>query len=152
MEAAAAATAAAVAEAAVVVEAEGVEAVARVIDAWLAQGSVAIQDDFPYWRGRAEACDAGKLLLLSREREGLGPGKCATLFFDDNIERGRAHIVDVRYSDTFESVPFSTSRGRYLIRATPLDAIADVHTFVRQVDDALAFRGAVAAASTEGSG
>jgi hypothetical protein len=56
------------------------------------------------------------------------------LFFDDNIERDRAHIVDVRYGDdSFEAVPFTESEGVFLRRVEPYLAITDVEYFVKEV-------------------
>ena len=74
---------------------------------------MAIQDDFKFWHSHGEADDAGKLLLLSRKDEEANT--TVSLFFDDNIEREYAHIVDARYvgsDNAFTPVPFETSRGR----------------------------------------
>ena len=39
------------------------------------------------------------------------------VFFDDNIERHHAHIVDARHASTGEAMPFNETQGIYLIKA-----------------------------------
>lgn len=60
------------------------------------------------------------------------------VFFDDNIERDRAHIVDVRDARTYEPVPFGVSQGRYLRRVDPYQAILDKEYYVHEVQRVLA--------------
>jgi hypothetical protein len=55
------------------------------------------------------------------------------VFFDDNIERGRAHIVDVRAASSYHPVPFEVSQGRYLRRVDPYQAILDRDYYVKEV-------------------
>lgn len=55
------------------------------------------------------------------------------VFFDDNIERSRAHIVDVRDAATYAPVPFEVSQGRYLRRVDPYQAILDKEYYVKEV-------------------
>lgn len=55
------------------------------------------------------------------------------VFFDDNIERHKAHIVDVREAATFAPVPFEVSQGRYLRRVDPYNAILDKEYYVKEV-------------------
>jgi hypothetical protein len=55
------------------------------------------------------------------------------VFFDDNIERGRAHIVDVRDASSYRPVPFEVSQGRYLRRVDPYQAILDRDYYVKEV-------------------
>ncbi len=59
------------------------------------------------------------------------------MFFDDNIERERAHIVDVRDVHTYAPVPFEVSRGRYLRRVDPYQAILDKEYYVKEVQSVL---------------
>lgn len=55
------------------------------------------------------------------------------MFFDDNIERGRAHIVDVRDASSYCPVPFEVSQGRYLRRVDPYQAILDRDYYVKEI-------------------
>jgi len=91
--------------------------------------SLMLRDYFPHWRRCGEACDAGKPLLVERPITGMAHH----IFFDDNIERGRAHIVDARDAATGEPLPFCTTSGIHLIRAEPLEAIRDPEYFVKAV-------------------
>jgi hypothetical protein len=59
------------------------------------------------------------------------------VFFDDNIERDRAHIVDVRDCHTYAPVPFAQAAGRFLRRVEPFQAIMDREYFVREVQEVL---------------
>eukprot|EP00597_Dinobryon_sp_UTEXLB2267_P004380 CAMPEP_0170075336 /NCGR_PEP_ID=MMETSP0019_2-20121128/12491_1 /TAXON_ID=98059 /ORGANISM="Dinobryon sp., Strain UTEXLB2267" /LENGTH=297 /DNA_ID=CAMNT_0010286239 /DNA_START=140 /DNA_END=1030 /DNA_ORIENTATION=- len=64
--------------------------------------SAAIQDDFQWWASQDERDDSGKLLLINPDwerQQGI-----LQVFFDDNIETDRAHIVDVRHAITFEPI------------------------------------------------
>lgn len=60
------------------------------------------------------------------------------MFFDDNIERNRAHIVDVRDASTYVPVPFEEAQGRYLRRVEPYQAILDREYYVKEVQAVLA--------------
>lgn len=59
------------------------------------------------------------------------------MFFDDNIERERAHIVDVRDAKTYAPVSFEVSQGRYLRRVDPYQAILDREYYVKEVQAVL---------------
>lgn len=137
--------------------ARGSKNVASVINKWTESVNIrtaAILDDYDYWAKHDESDTSGKLLLIDRpltdasavadksieSNKDLGGGNADSnvqviqIFFDDNIERDRAHIVDVRYSDTYEPIPFEASRGRYLKRVEPFEVILDRAYFVKQVD------------------
>jgi hypothetical protein len=81
-----------------------------------------IRDDYPWWNSNMESDHSGKLLLLQPNIK--------QIFIDDNIERDRAHIVDVRNLDTFEPIPFTETKDRILIKAEPYLAIIDENYFV----------------------
>ena len=84
----------------------------------------AVQDDFHWWFNRGEADEQGKLFMV--QREGQGQTEIVQVFFDDNIERDRAHIVDVRDAFTFEPVAFAEAVSKGMLRRVePLMAIAD---------------------------
>jgi hypothetical protein len=108
------------------------------LSSWLQTGSVAIQDDFPYWRDHGESDDAGKLLVLDREKEGISE---LTFFIDDNIERDRAHIVSVVYSDSMDkTVPFVTTQDTILLRAKPYEVISSSNAYIDQINQAIQLR------------
>lgn len=98
--------------------------------------SLAIQDDFSWWHNCHESDDSGKVLLVdtnnSKHRSEI------QIFFDDNIERDRAHIVDVRELTTFEPVPFLISNRKWIRRVEPFYSITDRNYFVKEVQDVLA--------------
>jgi hypothetical protein len=54
------------------------------------------------------------------------------LFIDDNIERHRAHIVDVRIG--CEGVSFDEARP-FLLRAEPREIISDKNWFVARLGE-----------------
>lgn len=61
------------------------------------------------------------------------------IFFDDNIERDRAHIVDVRDRVTFEPVPYVEAvEKRFLHKVEPYYAIMDKEYFVNIVKEIVA--------------
>ena len=45
------------------------------------------------------------------------------LFFDDNVERDRAHIVDVRDAKTFTPLPFALTQNVFIKKVEPILAI-----------------------------
>ena len=59
------------------------------------------------------------------------------MFFDDNIERDRAHIVAVHDCLTYAPIPFTESQGKFLRRVEPYEAILDREYYVKEVLDAL---------------
>jgi len=91
--------------------------------------SMAVRDYFPFWRMSKESDDSGKPLLV----ESLSQDSVHHIFFDDNIERDRAHIVDARNVVNGESMPFAETQGVYLIKAEPLLAIKDPNYFISAV-------------------
>lgn len=59
------------------------------------------------------------------------------IFFDDNIERTHAHIVDVRDAVTFEPLPFEESYDRRLRRVETYNAIVDPNYFINELEETL---------------
>jgi len=88
--------------------------------------SMAVRDYFPFWRKSKESDDTGKPLLV----ESLSENSVHHIFFDDNIERDRAHIVDARNVLSADPLPFSETQGVYLVKAEPLFAIKDPNYFI----------------------
>lgn len=93
----------------------------------------AIRDDYNWWHSHSESDTSGKLLLIDCETH----PRVVQLFFDDNIERDRPHIVDVRTLPSFAAVPFEQSRGLYLRRVEPYAAILDDQYYVNIAKDVL---------------
>jgi hypothetical protein len=91
-----------------------------------------VQDHFEFWRGCGESDDSGKLLLLDTDVENSGE---IHVFFDDNIEHDRPHIVDVRDMNSFERLPFTETKGKILRRVESFLAIRDELYFVKELDD-----------------
>jgi hypothetical protein len=59
------------------------------------------------------------------------------IFFDDNIERDRAHIVDVRSAASFQALPFAQTENVFLKKAEPYQAITDVDYYIKAVEEML---------------
>jgi hypothetical protein len=57
------------------------------------------------------------------------------IFFDDNIERNRAHIVDVRDIRTFKPIPFSKTKNIFIKKVEPYYAIIDENYYINLVDE-----------------
>ena len=57
------------------------------------------------------------------------------IFFDDNIERDRAHIVDVRCYRTYVPVPFKVSENIFIKKVEPYYAITDENYFIDLVEE-----------------
>ena len=78
--------------------------------------TLAMRDHWPWWRRNLEAGTAGKLVLVD--------DATLTVAVDDNIERTRSHIIDLREGLTGRAVPFEegVARGQ-LVRAEPYLAL-----------------------------
>jgi len=98
---------------------------------------IGIQDDYHYWHDCGEACDAGKLLLIDEDTDEQPECRDIHIFFDDNIERDRAHIVDVRDLGSFTSLPFHTTQGKWLLKVEPFLAIHNERYFINLFDKIL---------------
>jgi hypothetical protein len=57
------------------------------------------------------------------------------IFFDDNIERNRAHIVDVRDIKTFKHIPFNKTKDVFIKKIEPYYAIIDENYYVNLVEE-----------------
>jgi len=95
--------------------------------------SMALRDCFPHWRKHKEADDRGKPLFVEPPTAKDGVHH---IFFDDNIERDRAHIVDARDAVSGDPLAFADTKGIYLIKAEPMLAIQDRRYFINAVADA----------------
>ena len=97
---------------------------------------IGIQDDFAYWHSKGEADDSGKLLLIDTENLSNSDSDIH-LFFDDNIELERSHIVDVRDVSTFLPLPFISTNKCILQRVESYLAIKEDTYFIDLLDKAL---------------
>lgn len=100
------------------------------------QRSLFISDDYNYWAENNESDRSGKLLLLDSS---LVDSETRHIFFDDNVERHRSHIVDVRRraaeGGAFEPVPFAQAVAEgCLVRAEPLDIIRNKRYFIQALE------------------
>jgi len=87
--------------------------------------TLGIRDFYPWWFGDHESDTSGKLLLVDPDDPTVHE-----VFFDDNIERDRAHIVNVRNAKTGEPIPFAQTNHRHLVKAEPYLAITDPNYFI----------------------
>jgi hypothetical protein len=85
--------------------------------------TLAIRDYWPWWRQNLEEGSAGKLVLVDEEEDASGGGTL-TIAFDDNIERTRSHIIDLRGAPSGRPVAFEDGVARgHLVRAEPYLAL-----------------------------
>lgn len=123
--------------------------------------SFALRDDYAFWARNGERCVAGQGVHagsgvcssyhpVSRSGHSDVSGKILAVeraaptdesqryhhhvFFDDNIERDRPHIVDVRDAQTGEPVGFGESLNRYIFKAEPLQAVLDEDYYVKALE------------------
>ncbi len=83
--------------------------------------SLALRDDYPFWAARAEASDAGKPHAVVPGRRDVH-----NIFFDDNIERTHAHIVDCRDASRGGArIRFEDALNRWMVKAEPVLALMD---------------------------
>lgn len=106
--------------------------------------------------------DSGKLLPIKVLRPGCDEPDCHHIFFDDNIERDRPHIVDVRNIRTGAPVALADSINRcvaslssavldvigvltrcvhslglvrrYIVKAEPIEAVLDREYYVKALN------------------
>ena len=78
-----------------------------------------------------ESEDSGKFIMVDTRDEALLAQH--SIFFDDNVERTHAHIVDIRDAASGETVRFEKARGLYLVRAEPVRSILDRDYFIDAV-------------------
>eukprot|EP00941_MAST-03F_sp_MAST-3F-sp1_P002922 g2922.t1 len=98
--------------------------------------TLALQDDWPYWARNGEADNSGKILLVRNPLTDLHEATDGIhhIFFDDNIERSRSHIVDARDFLSGEALKFENTKGIWLVKAEPLHAIGNESYFVEEVE------------------
>mmetsp|Transcript_42831 Transcript_42831/g.70205 ORF Transcript_42831/g.70205 Transcript_42831/m.70205 type:complete len:381 (+) Transcript_42831:144-1286(+) len=135
----------------------GVEEVWKTIIEKSAGGTtLGLSDCYPWWRDNNESDTSGKLLLVAGDEEhgeeevgvaaeggapSSAPPRAAAaaaplaLFFDDNVERDRAHIVDVRRAAPgAPPVPFARSKDRFIFKAEPFAAILDRQYYINALE------------------
>lgn len=62
---------------------------------------------------------------------------CLQIFFDDNIERDRSHIIDVRDKTSFDHIPFEGTNDVYIRRVEPLLAIENENYFIHAIEQSM---------------
>ena len=99
--------------------------------------TLGLQDHYAWWAKCGEADDAGKIMFVDQSDDPLDgdgyDGHTHQIFFDDNVERTHAHIVDIRDAASGETVRFEKARGLYLVRAEPVRSILDRDYFIDAV-------------------
>jgi len=100
-----------------------------------------LQDDFSFWHAHNENDQSGKIMLVPTKRhEKLFEDfsdDIIQIFFDDNIERNYAHIVDVRDIKSFAPIPYSETKDLYLKRVEPWCFLTEQKYYVHSVCDHL---------------
>jgi len=101
---------------------EGFSAIHSFLEAESKKGvSYSLRDDYPFWASKAEASDAGKPHAVNPS-----DSTCHHIFFDDNIERTHAHIVDCRdISQNDATIPFQVAWNRWMVKSEPVSALMD---------------------------
>lgn len=96
-----------------------------------------LQDDYPYWHACGETDHSGKLFLIDPTTENIS---IVQIFFDDNVERDRAHIIDVRTLPSLDRVSFDEANDRLYMRVSPYDIIMDCNYYIDSFDAILSRR------------
>jgi len=87
------------------------------------EATAAVKDDWAWWQWQKEADDAGKLLVALDNAD--------VLFFDDNIEHSRPHIVDCRESDGSSMSPDRVKE--VCVKVNPVEALLNEDHFIEEV-------------------
>mmetsp|Transcript_3887 Transcript_3887/g.4481 ORF Transcript_3887/g.4481 Transcript_3887/m.4481 type:complete len:449 (-) Transcript_3887:172-1518(-) len=107
---------------------EGFEAIYRRFGEATEVGeTIAIRDDYPWWKTNHFASTAGKPHLINPMDDHVHP-----IFFDDNIKaaHGQSHIIDVLDIHNKTNIPFKEANDKYVVAAHPLRALVDVNYYV----------------------
>lgn len=126
----------------------GAEAVFAAINSHLAQRPIlGLSDDYHWWHAQGEADTAGKLLLVEADPPPASAAdqppythtrtRTRHVFWDDNIERDRLHIVDVRDTHSGRNLSFAEAFGRFAVRVQPIQAVLDPHYYLSSLASAL---------------
>ncbi len=91
-------------------------------------GSVAIQDDWPWWAAHGEADTAGKIHIVPTHKEDEHH-----IFFDDNVELDRAHIIDTRDMKTGDPIPFDEAHDVYIVAVNTMEVIENQDYFLERI-------------------
>lgn len=90
--------------------------------------SFAISDDYLYWNNGGEKADFGKLLLIDENDYTV-----QHIFFDDNVGKETAKIVDVRDVVTGETLSYKKCINKYLFRVDPYRAVVESDYFYKSI-------------------
>jgi len=103
----------------------------RALDGMLSAGhrALGLRDYYPFWREQGESDTSGKLLLLDPSRTDVHH-----IFFDDNVQWEKLHIIDARDVTTGDPIPFVDVIDHWVVKAEPLEAIRDPDYFIKAVE------------------
>jgi len=103
----------------------------RFVSATKERETIAIRDDYPWWKTNHFASTAGKPHLIDPLDDSIHP-----IFFDDNIKKAQnnTHIIDVLDIRNNENIPFAEANDKYVVAAHPLRALADLDYYVKAVE------------------
>ena len=131
--------------------ADGAEACKARIMAAVEEGghrTLGLQDHYDWWHACGESDDSGKIVVVDRSQGAADHH----IFFDDNIERTYAHIVDVRDAATGDVVPFAEAWDQFMVRSEPIQAMLEPDYFIRALQRCEAKREEAAAAAAAAAG
>ena len=93
--------------------------------------AIILQDDYEYWHSCGETDSSGKLLIIDPTTEN---SSVFQVFFDDNVERDRAHIIDARKLPDMDQVTFAEGYDYYYVRVAPFQIITEPNYFINTFD------------------
>jgi len=91
--------------------------------------TLALRDDYDFWKAHSEDSEAGKPLLLP-------PADSAEdhhILFDDNILREQSHIADPREAVSGDPIAFDRVVKRHIVRVDPVAAVMDPQYYVKEI-------------------
>ena len=91
--------------------------------------SLALRDDYDFWKAHSEDDDAGKPLLLPAD----SIAQDTHILFDDNILRDRSHIVDPRDAVSGEHLTFDSVIRRHIVRVDPVGVVLDPSYYTKAI-------------------
>mmetsp|Transcript_5876 Transcript_5876/g.8888 ORF Transcript_5876/g.8888 Transcript_5876/m.8888 type:complete len:469 (-) Transcript_5876:262-1668(-) len=91
--------------------------------------TLGLRDHWEPWRKSGEHPEWGKLCPLDIPPSRDPRLHFHTVFFDDNVKKDSAHIIDARDVTTGKPIAFSTVMGVNLIRAEPYEALLGSSNF-----------------------
>jgi len=97
--------------------------------------TMGINEDYPAWKAANFSSSNAKLLLLDQ-----ADYNTHHIFFDDNAEKDKECIVDVRDIITGEEIDYEKFINMYVVKVHPHRAITEPEYFIKQIEQAEAKR------------